>query len=214
MKLTLYYAPTTCALVPLISLHEIGVEFELKTINMRLAEQNSPEYLRLNPKHKVPLLLIDGKPLTENVAMALWMTRAFPKAGILPADSESEIRAISTMAWCASGIHPYLSRINNPAKTCDAAGSADAIVRIATHELMHAFGIADELLAGRDYLFDKWCAADSHLFWCMRRAGQFKLDLSPLKHCSAHFKRMNERASVKKAFEVEASVMAALAKAA
>ena len=39
------------------------------------AEQMKPEYLRMNPKHKVPVLLIDGKPLTENVA--LWMTRAF-----------------------------------------------------------------------------------------------------------------------------------------
>ena len=90
MKRTLYYAPIACSLVSLISLDESGADFEVKPVNMRKAEQMKPEYLRMNPKHKVPVLLIDGKPLTENVATALWMTRAFPKAGILPAASDGE----------------------------------------------------------------------------------------------------------------------------
>jgi hypothetical protein len=56
--------------------------------------------------------------------------------------------------WCASGIHPFLSRINNPPKVCDAAGSADSVVKIATEGLFENFRIADDLLAGREYFFD------------------------------------------------------------
>ena len=214
MKLTLYYAPITCSLVPLISLYEAGAEFEVRPVNLRKTEQMAPEYLRINPKHKVPVLLIDGKPLTENVAMALWMTRAFPKARILPADSDSEVKAISIMAWCASGIHPHLTRINSPAKFCDLPGSEEDLKRLAAKELDHVFAIADDMLSGREYFFDQWCAADSHFFWTWRRATQFSLDFSKYGNCAAHFERMQQRPSVKKAFDFEKQVQAEFAAAA
>jgi glutathione S-transferase len=215
MKVTLYYAPIACSLVPLISLYESGADFEVKPVNMRRQEQMSPEYLKINPKHKVPTLLIDGKPLTENVAMALWMTRAFPKAGILPADSETEIKAVSIMAWCASGIHPHLSRINSPLKFCDTPGSEEGTKRMAALELDHVFEIANDLLSGREYFFDnKWCAADSHFMWCWRRATQFGLDFSKYKNCVAHYERMQKRPAVARALDYERQVQAELAKAA
>ena len=150
MKVTLYYAPIACSLVSLISLNESGSDFEVKPVNMRKQEQMSPEYLKMNPKHKVPTLVIDGQPITENVAMALWMTRAFPKAGILPADSDTEIKAISIMAWCASGIHPHLSRINSPLKFCDTPGSEEGTKRMSAKELDHVFEIANDMLCGND----------------------------------------------------------------
>ncbi|MBI4292227.1 MAG: glutathione S-transferase family protein [Betaproteobacteria bacterium] len=214
MKLTLYYAPITCSVVPLISLYEAGADFEVKPVNLRKAEQMSPEYLRLNPKHKVPVLLIEGEPLTENVAMALWMTRAFPRAGILPADSDAEVKAISIMAWCASGIHPNLTRINSPAKFCDTPGSEESIKRLAAKELDHVFAIAEGMLAGREYFFDKWCAADSHVFWAWRRAIQFGLDFSKHRHCAAHYERMQRRPAVIKALDFEKQVQAQFAQSA
>jgi glutathione S-transferase len=168
----------------------------------------------MNPKHKVPVLLIDGKPLTENVAIALWMTRAFPAAGILPADSDTEVKAISIMAWCASGIHPNLSRLNSPAKFCDAPGSEEGIRRLAAKDLDHVFAIADDMLANREYFFDRWCAADSHFFWAWRRAITFGLDYSKYRNCVAHFERMQKRPAVKKAVEFEKQVQAEFAKAA
>lgn len=214
MSITLYYAPVACSMVPLISLYEAGVDFELRPVNMRKQEQLSPEYVKLNPKHKVPLLLIDGKPLTENVAMALWMSRAFPQAGILPADADGQVQAISLMAWCASGIHPYLSRINSPAKVCDLPDSADSIKRLAAQELGHAFAIADDMLAGRAYFLDQWCAADSHFFWTWRRATQFNLDFSQYRHCVAHHERMHQRPAVAKALAYERQVQEEFARAA
>lgn len=69
MKLTLYYAPMTCALVPYVTLTEAGAEFDVRDINTRSGQNRSPEFLSVNPKHKVPVLVIDGEPLTENVAI-------------------------------------------------------------------------------------------------------------------------------------------------
>ena len=69
MEITLYYAPNTCALAPYITLTEAGADFEVRPLNHRKRENFSPEYLKINPKHKVPSLVVDGKILTENVAI-------------------------------------------------------------------------------------------------------------------------------------------------
>lgn len=214
MQITLYYAPSACSLVPYVTLTEAGAEFEVRPLNMRKREQMAPDYVQLNPKHKVPLLLVDGKPLTENVAIQLWIARTFPAARLLPADPWLELQAISLLSWCASGVHPYLSRINSPPKVCDVPGS-EASVRAAAEGFVHeAFHIADGLLAGRDFFFDHFTAADAHFFWCFRRAGELKVDRSGFANCLAHFERMTHRPSVQKLLAYEAAVQAEFAQAA
>src|SRR5262252_6839819 len=100
MQLTLYYAPTACSLVPYVTLSEAGAPFEIRPLNFRKSQHMTPEYLRLNPKHTV--LVIDGTPLTENVAIQIWIARNFAAARLLPADPMQELQAISLLAPRAS----------------------------------------------------------------------------------------------------------------
>jgi len=214
MKLALYYAPITCAIAPFITLTEARAEFEVRPINMRKQQHMAPDYLRLNPKHKVPVLMIDGEPLTENVAIQQWIARAYPAAKLLPADAMQELKAISLLSWCASGIHPFLARINSPVRVCDQPGAEESVIRLASKQLFENYQIADHLLAGRSFFFDHFTAVDAHFFWCFRRGTQFKLDLAPFKNCIAHFERMQERDSVKKVLAYEKEVQAQFAAAA
>jgi glutathione S-transferase len=210
LDLALYYAPGTCSLVPYLTLTEAGAGFEVIDVNLGKGRQFDPEYLKINPKHRVPVLLIDGFALTENVAIQIWVARAFPQAGLLPADPLEEIKAISFMAWCASGIHPALTPNARPEQFCDLPGSEESVRRCARKKLFENYQIADDLLAGRDWFFDKFTSADAYFFWCFRRGIQFNLDLSGFKNCSAHFARMQQRASVHKALAYEAEVIASL----
>src|SRR3974377_1157674 len=127
MQLILYYAPNACSLVPYVTLTEAGAPFEGPPLNFRKSQHMAPEYLQLNPKHKVPVLVIDGAPLTENVAIQIWIARNFPTAKLLPLDPMQELHAISLLAWCASGIHPFLSRINSPARVCDLPSAEESV---------------------------------------------------------------------------------------
>jgi glutathione S-transferase len=214
MKIALYYAPNTCALAPYVTLTEAGANFEVRPLNYRKREHFTPEYLKINPKHKVPTLVVDGKILTENVAIHQWVHRTFPDAKILPGDPWDELQAISLHAWCASGIHPYLSRINNPGKVCDGPGAADGVVKLATEALFENFQVADDLLAGREYFFDHFTAPDAHFFWCCRRATQLGVGLADFSNVTAHFQRMQERPSVKKLLAYEKEVNEGFAKTA
>src|SRR5258708_17377333 len=78
MKITLYYGPNTCALAPYVTLTEAGADFEVRPLDFRKRQNFSPEYLKINPKHKVPSLVVDGKILHENVAIHQWVHRTFP----------------------------------------------------------------------------------------------------------------------------------------
>ena len=206
MEIVLYYAPDACSLVPYVTLTEANADFEVRNLNLRKDQQKSDAYLRLNPKHKVPLLVVDGRPLSENVAIQTWIARQFPQAKLLPADRWQELEAVSVLAWCASGIHPYLSRISSTSKVCDLPGAGESVRRLAKGLLFENYKIADEMLAGREYLFDHFTAADAHFFWCFRRGSQFDLDLSEFSNCSAHFERIKRRPSVQKLLAYEKAV--------
>lgn len=208
MNLVLYWPPTSCAIVPYIVLTEAGAEFEPRAVNMFKGEHNSPEYLRLNPKHKVPMLLIDGEVLTENVAIQLWIARQFPQAQLLPKDAVQEFKAISLLAWIASGIHPSLTPNFLPQRYCDVPGSEDGVRRCAQKLLFENYQVADGLLAGRDWFFDHFTTADAYFYWAFRRAMDFKIDVSSFKYCMTHFERVQQRASVQKLLTLEKQIKA------
>ena len=214
MDIVLYYSPIACSLVPYVTLTEAGAPFQVRPINLRKGQQKSAEYLKLNPKHKVPVLVIDGKTLTENTAMHIWISRTFPQAKLLPTEPWQELQAISLMSWCASGIHPYLTRLNSPPGVCDVAGTEESVRRLATAPLFENLKIANDLLAGREHFFDHFTAADAHFYWCFRRASQFDLDMAAFPNCRAHTERLERRASVQKVLAYEKQVMAEFAKAA
>ena len=214
MQIVVYYSPIACSLVPYVTLTEASAKFEVQNINLRKGEQNLPDYLELDPKHKVPLLLVDGQSLTENVAIQIWIARNFPQAKLLPADPWQELKAISIMSWCASGIHPFLARINAPPRVCDLPGADESVRRLAAGQLYENYEIANDLLAGREYFFDHFTAADAHFFWCFRRGSQFELDLSRFANCQAHFERLQKLPSVQQCFAYEKTVQTEFAKAA
>lgn len=214
MKLLLYYAPMTCALVPYVALTEAGAAFEVANLNTRTDSHRTPEFLALNPKHKVPVLVIDGEPLTENVAIQLWIAREFPQAKLLPEDPKTQIKAISFLAWISSTIHPHLTHHPRPENHCDQPGTEEAVRRIGRKHLMEDFAIAENLLAGRDWFFGEWTIADVYFYWAFRRALSFGIDLAQFPRCRAHFARVEQRPSVQRVLAHEKEVVAAFARAA
>jgi glutathione S-transferase len=208
MKLTLFYAPMTCALVPFVALTEAGAPFEVESFNTRANAHLTPEFLALNPKHKVPVLLIDGVPLTENVAILTWIAQRFPEARLLPTDPDGAIQALSLMAWIASTIHPHLTHFPRPENHCDTPGSAVGVRRVGERHLREDFAIAEARLDRRDWLLGAFTIADVYFYWAFRRAVSFGLDLTAFPRCLALMARVAERPSVVKVLAFEKRVQA------
>src|SRR4029077_14388094 len=59
MAIKLYYAPGACSFASHIALEEIGIPYETQKLNLADGEQRKPEYLKINPRGRVPTLVVD-----------------------------------------------------------------------------------------------------------------------------------------------------------
>jgi glutathione S-transferase len=209
MHLTLYYSPISCALVPYVALTEARAQFDVRIVNIRAGAQLSTDYLNINPKHKVPVLLVDDQVLTENVAIQQWIASQFPEARLLPTGFDA-FRAISLLAWCASGIHPHLTPNLAPQRYCDVPGSEDGVRRCAQRFLIESFNVAEHMLEGREWFFGHFTLPDIYFFWCYRRATLFNVDTSGLPNCGRHYERVLDRPSVAAVLALEVDTLAQL----
>lgn len=102
----LFHAPGACSLGIRVLLEEIGAPHEVVTLDLRAGGQRGPDYLAINPKGKVPALLRDdGSVLTEFPAIALWLARTHPEAGLWPTGLEEEVRAMELLDYLVSTVH-------------------------------------------------------------------------------------------------------------
>src|SRR5947208_15380562 len=104
--LKLYFAPGTCALASHIALAEAGADYTAERIDFKTNQQQSPEYLAINPKGRVPALVTDRGVLTENPAMLAYIAQTFPKAKLAPLDDPfafAEVQSINS--YLSSTVH-------------------------------------------------------------------------------------------------------------
>ena len=64
----------------------------------------------------MPVLVIDGQPLTENVAILTWLNRTYPEAELLPKTSNEldAVRQTADLAFFSSTVHPLVTRFARP----------------------------------------------------------------------------------------------------
>src|SRR6185369_10026394 len=81
-----FYSPNSCALASHIALEEAGAVYETVRLNFRDNDQRKPDYLKINPKGRVPALVTDRGILTETPAILAFVAQSFPKADLAPLD--------------------------------------------------------------------------------------------------------------------------------
>ena len=86
--LTLYFAPDTCSLASHIALEHAGAEYTAVRVDFSKSEQRAPEYLRINPKGRVPTLITERGRLTETPAILMFICQSFPDAGLAPLEAK------------------------------------------------------------------------------------------------------------------------------
>jgi glutathione S-transferase len=184
--LTLYFAPGSSSMAVHIALHEIGIPFESRPLSFK-RDMRAPELLALNPEGKVPVLLVDGRPLTEVAAILYYLAKSFPEAELLPHDNiEADAQALSWMSFSASTLHPA-----------------------RRHGLEYAkqvYGIADRRL-GSGWALGRYSIADIHLFrlyW--RLANSLRPTPETFPNLTAHYARMMARPAVQRTIEIETAV--------
>ena len=104
--LTLFYAHNTCSLASHIALEDSGAAYEAKRLNFADNEQRKPEYLKINPKSRVPALVTDQGILTETPAILVYIAQSFPWANLAPVNDPFRLAQIQSFnSYLCSTVH-------------------------------------------------------------------------------------------------------------
>ncbi|CAN7945370.1 unnamed protein product, partial [Ixodes pacificus] len=95
-----------CALVRMLAKH-IGVDLNVKDLNFAKKEHLTPEYLKINPFHKVPTINDDGFLLYESTAVCLYLLNKYaPGSDLYPKDLQKRARVDQVLATVTSFVQP------------------------------------------------------------------------------------------------------------
>src|ERR1041384_8620027 len=104
--LTLYYASPTCSLATHTALEEAGADYSTVRIDFAKTQQQSPEYLRINPKARVPALVTDRGILTETPAILIYIAQSYPAAKLAPLDDPFALARVQAFnSYLCSTVH-------------------------------------------------------------------------------------------------------------
>ena len=192
--LQLYFAPGACSFVPHVALEAARAQFEPKLVKLHKGEQTTPEYLALNPNGQVPVLVVDGKPLTQIVAICEYLDRAFPDAGLLPKDGWPRSQALSQLAWMNNTVHPTFTHFFRPEKFAGTdAGRAD-IKQQAAGEFRRCLERIQQWVAGAKPYWhgERISVHDAYAFVFLRWGGFVGIDPKSLPGYHAYIQRVIE----------------------
>ena len=121
--LKLYYAPGTCALASHIALEEAGANYETVRLNFKTEDQKKPDYLKINPKARVPSLVTDRGIITETPAILIYIAQTFPAAKLAPLDDPFALAKVQAFnSYLCSTVHvAHAHRMRGYRWTDDAA---------------------------------------------------------------------------------------------
>lgn len=107
---TLYYSPGACSLAVHIVLEELAAPFGLTLASTSDGGTQSPEYLRLNAKGRVPVLVTGDSVLTEAPAILIYLASAYPAAHLLDASVEALVKSVEWFNWLSGTVHAVAVR--------------------------------------------------------------------------------------------------------
>ena len=175
-------------------------------------EHKSPDFKKLNPKGKVPTLVIDGEVLTENVAIITYLNERFPDARLLPdaSDSLTRARQIADLCFCSATLHPLVTRIRMPQFFAN-EDATQTVWEKGCAAMTEFFELIEDRLADQPWWYgNQWSAMDAYLYWVFWRVEGADFDVFPFPRFKDYARRMEERPAVQRAWQRENKATAQL----
>ena len=205
--LKLYYSPGSCALASHITLQEAGAAYATERVDFKSNQQNSAEYLAINPKGRVPALVTDRGILTETPAMLAFIAQSFPQAKLAPLDDPFAFAQVQAFnSYLCSTVHVAHAHKGRGARwATDEASFAD-MKRKVPESVGACFALIERgMLKGPWVMGEQYTICDPYLFTLSGWLEGDGVDLSTLPKVADHRKRMADRPAVQKVLAEEKS---------
>jgi len=198
--LKLFYATGTCALASHIALEESGAQYETVKLNFSQGDQRKPEYLKVNPKGRVPALITDKGILTETPAILVYIAQSFPAANLAPLDDPFALaQAQAFNSFLCSTVHVAHAHRVRGSRWVDDPGAIEALKLKVPQNMTDCFELIErEMFAGPWVMGAAYSICDPYMFTITGWLEADGVDLARLPKTQAHRARMMARPAVSK----------------
>jgi glutathione S-transferase len=203
--LKLYFAPGTCAFASHIALAEAGADYTVEKIDFKTNQQNSPDYLAINPKGRVPALVTERGILTETPAMLAFIAQSFPAAKLAPSDDAFAFAEVQSFnSYLCSTVHIAHAHRPRGARWASEESSLADMKRKVPETMTACFTLIEtRMFRGPWVMGEQYTVCDPYLYTIAGWLAGDSVDIAAFPNVADHFQRMSERAAVKQALAEE-----------
>jgi glutathione S-transferase len=207
-SLTLYYAPGTCALASHLALEYSGAPYEAKRLDFKQQQQRSPEYLRVNPKGRVPALVTERGVVTETPAILQFIAQSFPQAKLAPVSDAFQLaKANEFNSYLCSTVHVNHAHKGRGYRWVEADDTVaiESMKKKVPQTMAESFTLIEEqMFKGPWVLGESFSTCDLYLYTISRWLEGDSVDVQRFPRVADHMKRMDAQPQVKKVLAAQA----------
>jgi len=200
MSITFYTAQQSIGVVSHIALEESGLDYELVAVDFSANQQSSTEYLKINPKARVPSLVLEHGTLTETPAILTYIAHLAPESVIALPDAPYQYAQIQSFnSYLASTVHVAHAHKRRGSRWVE----GEVAMQAMTDYVPKSMGACMELIE-KEMLNTPWVhgqnysISDPYLYRIASWLAADGVDINQYPKVKAHYEAMRLRASVQR----------------
>jgi len=181
-----------------IALHEKGLSYEIEPIDLRKREQKKPEFLKLNPYGKVPVIVDGQRVLFESCIINEYLDEQYPTPPLMPKDPYKRARIRVLIDYGLNYIHSQYWAIRGELYVKKEEGERDwKLIEETTQQLRELLQYLENALGDKAYFMGEFTLLDIALVPRFLRMESFGvLPATSIPRLGTWLQRMKERPSV------------------
>jgi glutathione S-transferase len=201
MSIVLYHHPFSRAATVVWMLEEVGVEHELRFVDIMKGAHKQPEFLALNPMGKLPALTDGDTVVTETAAIGLYLADRYSAGKLAPAVDDAARGTY--LRWSL-----FAPSVIEPGAMAKAAGWAYKPGQAGWGDYESMLHTMESAVKGRDFLLgDRFSMADVIFGGTLRYMLRFKM-LEPTPVFAEYSERLAARPALQRAEARNAKIAA------
>ncbi len=183
-----------------VVLEEKRIPYKIVPVDLKKGEQKRPDFLKLNPYGKVPVIIDGSTVVYESCIINEYLEEKYPECPLLPKDPAAQARIRILIDYGLNHFAPPYQRVRLEVRDKDKNERNNQVIEKAVAELVDLFKSLEQEIGDRPYLAGEFSLLDAALIPRFLRMEKWAVGILPnasLPRMGNWLKRMKERPSVK-----------------
>ena len=194
----LYYTPGASSMAIHAVINEIGAPVELHKIDLMAGEGQKPEFLKINPRGQVPVLVDGDQVIREGAAIIQYLVEKH-SSPLLPKSGKERTAAIEWLMFANASMHPAYGRVFFLMKNASDKAEQEKLIKTSIAGINKMWAEVDAELGKKTYIAGNNVTAGDILLTVIAGWGaHFPQAVAPF---GANVKRLLKDISARPAFQ-------------